>query len=61
MESKVLNLWNLVFHLFFVYFVLVGYSLLAINGEPVDGRKMGGKDIIDEILANEENYPISIK
>jgi hypothetical protein len=39
----------------------VGYALLAINGEPVNGRKLGERDVIEDILANENNFPINIK
>ncbi|KAI1309457.1 Trafficking protein particle complex subunit 4 [Halotydeus destructor] len=41
--------------------VRVGYSILAINGEPVTGRKVGDRDVLDDILANESNYPLAIK
>ncbi len=39
----------------------VGYALLAINGEPVIGRKLGERDVIEDILTNENNFPINIK
>jgi hypothetical protein len=39
----------------------VGYALLAINGEPVNGRKLGERDVIEDILTNENNFPINIK
>ncbi|RWS16859.1 trafficking protein particle complex subunit 4-like protein [Dinothrombium tinctorium] len=41
--------------------IKVGFALLAINGEDVNGRKLGDKDVLDEILNNEENYPINLK
>ncbi|XP_054164535.1 trafficking protein particle complex subunit 4-like [Oppia nitens] len=41
--------------------IRVGYALLAINGQPLSGRKMDDKDVMDDILANEENYPINLK
>ena len=39
----------------------VGYALLAINGQPISGRKLGDKDVMDDILVNEDNYPINLK
>lgn len=39
----------------------VGYSVLAINGEPISGRKVGERDVLNDILANEASYPVSIK
>ncbi|CAG2111930.1 unnamed protein product, partial [Medioppia subpectinata] len=41
--------------------IRVGYALLAINGQPIGGRKLDDKDVIDDILANEDNYPINLK
>ncbi|CAG2176155.1 unnamed protein product, partial [Oppiella nova] len=41
--------------------IRVGYTLLAINGQPFSGRKMDDKDVMDDILANEDNYPINLK
>lgn len=41
--------------------VRVGYSLIAINGKPVSGRKFGDKLILEEILEKEESYPITLK
>lgn len=35
--------------------------MLAINGESVTGRKLGERDVIDDILSNEDNFPISLK
>lgn len=39
----------------------VGYSLLAINGDPIVGRKYKDQDIIDDFLANEDNFPVNLK
>ncbi|RWS19756.1 trafficking protein particle complex subunit 4-like protein, partial [Leptotrombidium deliense] len=41
--------------------IKVGYALISINGEDISGRKLGEKDVLDEILNNEENYPINLK
>ena len=41
--------------------VPVGYSILGINGEAINGRKIGDRDVLNDILANEANYPVSIK
>lgn len=41
--------------------IRVGYSVLAINGESLNGRKCGQADVLDQVLPNESNYPISIK
>jgi len=34
---------------------------LAINGDPVSGRKYKDVDILEEFLASEENYPLNLK
>lgn len=39
----------------------VGYAVLAINGQPVNGRKLNDQDVLDDILSNESNFPINIK
>lgn len=39
----------------------VSYTLLAINGDPVSGRKYKDVDILDEFLTTEENYPLNLK
>ena len=41
--------------------IRVGHCVLAINGEPVQGRKLSDRDVLKEVLANEANFPISIK
>jgi hypothetical protein len=41
--------------------IKVGYAVLAINGESLNGRKVGDKDVLDDVIANESCYPISIK
>ena len=41
--------------------IKVGHSVLAINGEQLNGRKLGDKDVLDEVLIDEQNYPINIK
>ena len=41
--------------------IRVGYSILSINGENLVGRKCGQLDVLDELLTNQSNYPISIK
>ena len=41
--------------------IKVGHSVLAINGEQLNGRKLGDKDVLEEILNDEKNYPINIK
>ena len=41
--------------------VTVGYSILAINGQPLNGRKIGDEDVLDDILSNESRFPLSIK
>ncbi|KAF7488162.1 hypothetical protein SSS_10775 [Sarcoptes scabiei] len=41
--------------------IRVGYSLLAINGDQISGRKYKDQDVLDEYLANEENYPVNLK
>lgn len=41
--------------------IRVGYSVLSINGESLTGRKCGQADVLDQVLPNESNYPISIK
>lgn len=44
-----------------IFFLLVGHSLIAINGEPVVGRKLpDGRDAL-EVLANPDNFPINLK
>ena len=43
------------------YSLLVGYSLLAINGEPVTGRKYKNIDVLEDFLKNEDNYPLNLK
>jgi hypothetical protein len=43
---------------------LVGHTVLAINGQPAEGRfikdEKGTRDILD-LIAGSENYPIAIK
>ena len=42
-------------------FLLVGHALLAINGEPVTGKRLpDGREAL-EVIKNQENYPISLK
>lgn len=41
--------------------IRVGHCVLAINGQPVIGRKWNDRDVLDDVLATESNYPISIK
>lgn len=43
------------------HFILVGYSLLAINGDPITGRKYKDQDVLKEYLVNEENFPVNLK
>lgn len=41
--------------------IKIGHTLLAVNGIPADGRFLqDGRDIL-EVVATEENYPISLK
>lgn len=41
--------------------IRVGHTVMAINGSPAQGRQLeDGRDIMD-VVANEEDYPISIK
>ncbi len=47
--------------LYFHMFVLVGHTVMSINGLAATGRTLeDGRDIL-EVLATEQNYPISIK
>nr|XP_027200500.1 trafficking protein particle complex subunit 4-like [Dermatophagoides pteronyssinus] len=41
--------------------IRVGYSLLAINGDTIVGRKYKDQDILDDFLTNEENFPVNLK
>ncbi|XP_013775182.1 trafficking protein particle complex subunit 4-like [Limulus polyphemus] len=41
--------------------IRVGHTVLAVNGNPVNGRQLEDGQDIFEILKNEENFPISIK
>jgi len=41
--------------------IRVGYSILAINGQQLNGRRLGDEDVLDDILSKEANFPISIK
>lgn len=44
-----------------LYFLLVGHALLAINGEPVSGKRLPDGREAMEVIKNQENYPISLK
>jgi len=41
--------------------IKVGFIVNAINGETVNGRLVGDKDVLNEVLTDEANYPINIK
>ncbi|XP_015788555.1 trafficking protein particle complex subunit 4 [Tetranychus urticae] len=41
--------------------IKVGYSLMAVNGEPVVSRKLGDKDVLEDVLAQESHYPLTLK
>ncbi|OTF70800.1 trafficking protein particle complex subunit 4-like protein, partial [Euroglyphus maynei] len=41
--------------------IKVGYSLLSINGDQINGRKYKDQDILEEFLTNEENFPVNLK
>lgn len=40
---------------------LVGYSLIAINGQPVTNQCVPDGTTAMTLLANPENYPVSLK
>lgn len=42
-------------------FSLVGHALLAVNGEPVTGKRLPDGREAMEVIKNQENYPISLK
>lgn len=44
-----------------VFCLLVGHTLIAINGEQLSGRKLpDGRDALD-VLSNPDNFPINLK
>ena len=44
-----------------LYLLLVGHALLAINGEPVTGKRLPDGREAMEVIKTQENYPISLK
>jgi hypothetical protein len=45
----------------FSYFLTVGFSLLAINGEELSNKQLpNGTDALD-VLKDPNNYPVSLK
>lgn len=43
------------------FFLSVGHALLAINGEPVTGKRLPNGTDAMEVLRNPDNYPINLK
>lgn len=41
--------------------IKVGHALLAINGEPVTGKRLPDGREAMEVIKNQDNYPISLK
>ncbi|KAF8767647.1 Trafficking protein particle complex subunit like protein [Argiope bruennichi] len=41
--------------------IKVGHIVLAVNGNPIMGRKMSDGSDVFEVIKNKENFPISIK
>ncbi|KAJ6218085.1 hypothetical protein RDWZM_009242 [Blomia tropicalis] len=41
--------------------IFVGYSLLAINGDQIVGRRYNDLDILDQFLTDEANYPVNLR
>ena len=46
---------------FHIHFNLVGHALLAINGEPVTGRRLPDGREAMEIIKDQANYPLNLK
>ena len=49
------------FDFFNFHYLVVGYSLLAINGDQIVGRRYNDLDILDQFLTDEANYPVNLR
>lgn len=59
LTKKVCNIYCMVCEI--ICTLAVGHTVLAVNGVAASGRQLeDGRDIM-EMLANPDNYPISIK